>query len=191
MSNDWVQKWDVESSSSNSVYVVGRRADGTFGCSCPAWKFKKVAEGSTRPDCKHITEIKRTKGFASIAPSQIRAIPKCRICRTPLAKIETDLCFACQAQANRMATAELERVQERLRTVIGVSKCSVCYLPLNPGERDGSYLCNSCREDRDWRKAQEREQINQPNARRQLAPAKPEPVTVTGKRRIRRNELPD
>lgn len=49
MEKSWVKKWNVEGSNGD-VYVVSQKDDGTFGCSCPAWKFAKAP----KPDCKHI-----------------------------------------------------------------------------------------------------------------------------------------
>ena len=51
--NDWAERWLV-SGSTGSEYVVARRPDGTFGCSCPGWKFKKAP----KPDCKHIRAMR-------------------------------------------------------------------------------------------------------------------------------------
>jgi hypothetical protein len=48
---NWIQKWPVQSHSSNRIYVVALSDDGSWGCSCPSWKFH-------RRTCKHIREIK-------------------------------------------------------------------------------------------------------------------------------------
>lgn len=57
MSDQWIQRWEVPSrSDSGKSYTVGRKADGTFGCSCPAWKFAKAP----KPDCDHIISIQDT-----------------------------------------------------------------------------------------------------------------------------------
>lgn len=48
----WIRRWEMDSHSSNSVYIVGLKTDGTLGCSCPAWKFR-------REECKHIREVKQ------------------------------------------------------------------------------------------------------------------------------------
>ena len=177
MSNDWVQKWDVESSSSNAVYVVGRRADGTFGCSCPAWKFKKVPEGSTRPDCKHITEIKRTKGFSQIEPAQIRAVPKCRTCFLSLTPAERDgigLCTSC-----REDRAWRERQAAR-------KSCSVCNIPFD--QQADETTCRRCSTALGQAIERLRDELTN-NLSKQATT--PQPAAVAGKRRIRRNELPD
>lgn len=53
----WVNRWIVESETSDRQYTVGQKEDGSFGCDCPAWKFKKAP----RPDCKHIIGLKATE----------------------------------------------------------------------------------------------------------------------------------
>lgn len=53
MSN-WVDKWTVQSETDSSkFYTVSRASDGGFGCSCPAWIFKKMT-------CKHIMGVAQT-----------------------------------------------------------------------------------------------------------------------------------
>jgi len=47
----WIRKWDIESESSNKKYVVSLSDEDTWGCSCPAWKFR-------RQECKHIVRVK-------------------------------------------------------------------------------------------------------------------------------------
>ena len=45
----WVDRWMVQSETDpTKFYTVSRAKDGSFGCSCPAWKFRKVET------CKHI-----------------------------------------------------------------------------------------------------------------------------------------
>jgi predicted nucleic acid-binding Zn finger protein len=56
-SSGWVNRWEVASHTSDREYVVAQRPDGSWGCSCPAWKFKKPVDG-VRADCKHIQEVK-------------------------------------------------------------------------------------------------------------------------------------
>lgn len=56
-STTWPQRWEVDSHSSDSVYIVARRWDGdewVWGCSCPSWRFKRAPKS----DCGHITEVK-------------------------------------------------------------------------------------------------------------------------------------
>lgn len=47
----WVKKWDVGSHSTpGEFYVVSLAEDGSYGCSCPRWKFKRV-------QCGHIEDV--------------------------------------------------------------------------------------------------------------------------------------
>lgn len=46
----WTKKWRVEGSNGNE-YIVAQDEVGEFGCSCPAWKFRRI-------ECKHIKYIK-------------------------------------------------------------------------------------------------------------------------------------
>ena len=48
----WVKKWKVESNSSDRVYIVSLSDQGIYGCSCPAWKFR-------RQECSHIQFVRR------------------------------------------------------------------------------------------------------------------------------------
>ena len=49
----WQKTWDVSSDSDTSkVYRVSLATDGTWGCSCPAWIYKK--RGEPRKICRHI-----------------------------------------------------------------------------------------------------------------------------------------
>jgi len=48
---NWVKKWHIKSESSNKEYVVSLSDENTWGCSCPAWKFR-------RQECKHIIRVK-------------------------------------------------------------------------------------------------------------------------------------
>jgi len=50
----WIKKWVVESNSGNGNYTVSLSELGVYGCSCPAWKFRKQ-------ECSHIQYIKSTK----------------------------------------------------------------------------------------------------------------------------------
>lgn len=47
----WIKKWKVNSSSSDRIYTVAIDKNGNYGCSCPAWKFR-------RQECKHIKSVK-------------------------------------------------------------------------------------------------------------------------------------
>lgn len=48
---EWVKKWHIESENSNKEYVVSLSDKDTWGCSCPAWKFR-------RQECKHIIRVR-------------------------------------------------------------------------------------------------------------------------------------
>lgn len=47
--DNWVHRWLV-TNGGGSEYTVAMREDGSFGCSCPQWKFR-------REECKHIKKI--------------------------------------------------------------------------------------------------------------------------------------
>jgi hypothetical protein len=44
----WIERWEVQGNT--GTYVVARKVDGSYGCSCPRWKFHKAP----KQDCKHI-----------------------------------------------------------------------------------------------------------------------------------------
>lgn len=50
----WIKKWDVQGSKGNT-YTVSLGDDGSYGCSCPVWKFR-------REECKHIKGVKANNG---------------------------------------------------------------------------------------------------------------------------------
>jgi len=47
----WVKKWIIESENGNGRYTVSLSDQKEWGCSCPAWKFKRL-------ECKHIIRVK-------------------------------------------------------------------------------------------------------------------------------------
>ncbi|MBA7590105.1 hypothetical protein ES708_32207 [subsurface metagenome] len=47
----WIKKWKVKSENGNDVYVVALSDKNEWGCSCPAWKFRRI-------ECKHIIRVK-------------------------------------------------------------------------------------------------------------------------------------
>lgn len=62
-SKGYVEAWDVESLTDCSKrYVVSKRKDGRFACSCPAWKFASAP----KPDCKHIRALRDDVVVASV-----------------------------------------------------------------------------------------------------------------------------
>lgn len=48
----WIKKWYVQGSNGNQ-YTVALATDGTWGCSCPHWKFRRL-------ECKHIRYIRES-----------------------------------------------------------------------------------------------------------------------------------
>lgn len=54
----WVKKWRVEGSNGNE-YVVAQGKVGEFGCSCPAWIFRRI-------ECRHIKYIKKNNPRANM-----------------------------------------------------------------------------------------------------------------------------
>jgi hypothetical protein len=53
-SKGYVEAWEVESYTGIDTYTVSKRADGTYACSCAAWKFARAP----KPDCKHIDVVR-------------------------------------------------------------------------------------------------------------------------------------
>lgn len=49
----WVERYQVDSLTGDASYTVSQKFDGTWACSCPAWKFHKAP----KPDCKHIESV--------------------------------------------------------------------------------------------------------------------------------------
>lgn len=47
----WIKKWNIKSESGKGSYVVSLSDKNEWGCSCPAWKFR-------RQECKHIIRVK-------------------------------------------------------------------------------------------------------------------------------------
>ena len=46
----WGQRWSIEGTRGN-IDTVATDENGEYGCSCPAWKFR-------RQECRHIKEVK-------------------------------------------------------------------------------------------------------------------------------------
>ncbi len=66
MSDIWIARWQVNSMSNlTATYTVGLKNDGTWGCSCPRWKFHKAP----KVDCKHIERIKAVEPMDESRPS--------------------------------------------------------------------------------------------------------------------------
>ena len=48
----WIDKWKVPSSSRPGVsHIVARSSEGVWGCSCEAWRYRRIV-------CSHIVKIK-------------------------------------------------------------------------------------------------------------------------------------
>lgn len=46
----WTNRFEIKSGSSSRLYTIAQKvADGTWGCSCPAWR--------TRRTCKHLNAL--------------------------------------------------------------------------------------------------------------------------------------
>lgn len=52
MPGPWIDRWEVKGSKGD-LWTVAKKQDGTYGCSCPGWKFKP----KPKPNCKHIRAI--------------------------------------------------------------------------------------------------------------------------------------
>lgn len=64
----WVKKWRVEGSNGN-IYTVALSETGEYGCSCPAWKFRRI-------HCKHIQYIEKHQPEAGwIEPIKVKKPP--------------------------------------------------------------------------------------------------------------------
>jgi len=64
----WIKKWKVKSENSDREYTVSLSDLGVWGCSCPAWKFR-------RQECAHIKHIKRTNPEPSETPIEAKPPP--------------------------------------------------------------------------------------------------------------------
>jgi hypothetical protein len=53
--------------SNGGKWKVSLKRDGTYACSCPAWKFAKAP----KPDCRHIQTIKEIPASTSTSPKRI------------------------------------------------------------------------------------------------------------------------
>ena len=62
----WIRKCNVPASS-GGTWTVSLKEDGTYDCSCPAWKFAKAP----KPDCHHIAFIKTNPCYGEQAFKQV------------------------------------------------------------------------------------------------------------------------
>jgi len=95
---EWQDRWGV-TGDSGTEYVVARKADGSFGCSCPGWKFKRPQyPGGPRTDCKHILRVRQElagrKVDLGVLPTAIPPTnfpyddrPQCEVCYTRKADV--------------------------------------------------------------------------------------------------------
>lgn len=74
----WVRKWEVQSRSNpdQDPYTVSLSEAGTYGCSCPRWKFCKAP----KTDCGHIIFVKlgtfgESTPMTRTAPSEVFTEP--------------------------------------------------------------------------------------------------------------------
>jgi len=63
--DQWVNRFQIKSSSSSSLYTVAqRRSDKTWGCSCPGWRHYRR--------CHHLTDVLgRLANVKVFAPSVV------------------------------------------------------------------------------------------------------------------------
>jgi hypothetical protein len=62
--NQYVERYGV-TGDSGTEYIVSKKSDGTWACSCPGWKFH-----SPRHDCKHIDRVRFALNFPIGFPAQ-------------------------------------------------------------------------------------------------------------------------
>ncbi|HET9281224.1 MAG TPA: hypothetical protein VFR24_04615 [Candidatus Angelobacter sp.] len=70
----WIRKWSVPASS-GGLWTVSLKHDGSYGCSCPAWKFARAP----KPDCHHIAFIKANPSYGALSPKQIVLANVCEV----------------------------------------------------------------------------------------------------------------
>jgi len=63
----WIKRWQVPSFSEDKEYTVALDKDGNYGCSCPAWKFR-------RQECHHIKLVKMGGGKPTTRPQRPRYV---------------------------------------------------------------------------------------------------------------------
>lgn len=68
--DQYVNRFQVHSTSSNVMYLVSqRRSSGEWCCSCPGWKFQ-VKKGR---GCKHVTDILQRLGAHAVLDTAVQA----------------------------------------------------------------------------------------------------------------------
>lgn len=77
----WQQSFEVPSTSGRGTYIVSLDKTGNWGCSCPQWKFRRLA-------CKHIVSVQAQ--VAETRPRFERLVPICRAANVPEVTKECD-----------------------------------------------------------------------------------------------------
>lgn len=77
----WIQSFEVPSTGGHGRYIVSLDKHGTWGCSCPNWKFRRAV-------CKHILAIREQ--VQQTVPKYERVIPICRAANVPEVRREQD-----------------------------------------------------------------------------------------------------
>ncbi len=72
----WVQSFSVPSSSGHGEYTVSLADDGSYGCSCPHWKFR-------RQPCRHIATVQEQASTNHTGTAYRRPLPICRSANVP------------------------------------------------------------------------------------------------------------
>lgn len=86
----WVRRFEVRSTTDASAsYTVAIDDNGAWGCSCPAWKFKKKDHTTgLKPDCKHILGVRG--GMVDSRRRQSRALDRELTRSVPRASVPTE-----------------------------------------------------------------------------------------------------
>ncbi len=64
-SKQWIERYQVDSlTETDKSYIVSEKTDGTWACSCPAWKFHRAP----KVNCKHILATFLSLNVAKPAP---------------------------------------------------------------------------------------------------------------------------
>ncbi len=83
MNDPWVERWLVPRSDGEGDWVVSRKLSGSFGCSCPVWKFSKEKDAGgnvlrdavgnvLRKECHHIRQIRGRTDAVTSAEVMVR-----------------------------------------------------------------------------------------------------------------------
>ena len=58
----WIARYSVESSNGDKLYTVAKKDDGTWGCTCPVFKFRHI-------ECKHIQAVQANPSWFPFQPT--------------------------------------------------------------------------------------------------------------------------